>query len=108
MPGTRIAVFYPENGVSDVQKRQMMTQEGENVAVCGIKGNFDDAQTAVKNIFTDPGMAARLAGKGMAFSSANSINWGRLAPQAVYYFSAHREFWQYPGGLLRQADGAAH
>ncbi len=89
VPGTRIAVFYPENGVSDVQKRQMMTQEGENVAVCGIKGNFDDAQTAVKNIFTDPGMAARLAGKGMAFSSANSINWGRLAPQIVYYFSAY-------------------
>lgn len=91
VPGTRILVFYPENGVSDVQKLQMVTQEGENVGVCGVKGNFDDAQTAVKNIFTSREAAEKLAEKGMAFSSANSINWGRLVPQVVYYFSAYAQ-----------------
>ena len=86
---TRILVFYPEDGVSPMQKLQMCTQEGGNVAVCAIEGNFDDAQSGVKKIFTDKVIAERLAAEGMAFSSANSINWGRLAPQIVYYFSAY-------------------
>ncbi|RPF48807.1 threonine synthase [Hydrogenoanaerobacterium saccharovorans] len=87
--GTRIMVFYPEQGVSPMQKLQMATQEGENVTVCAIKGNFDDAQTAVKQIFTDKALAERLAANNMMFSSANSINWGRLVPQIVYYISAY-------------------
>ena len=88
VPGTRIIVFYPVEGVSAIQKKQMVTQEGGNVGVCAISGNFDDAQTGVKRIFTDPETAAELARGNMAFSSANSINWGRLAPQIVYYISA--------------------
>ena len=88
-PYTRILVFYPEDGVSPMQKLQMTTQEGENVNVCAIRGNFDDAQTGVKAIFTDPAIAAELAEHGMMFSSANSINWGRLVPQIVYYVSAY-------------------
>ena len=74
-----------------MQKTQMTTQEGENVAVCAIEGNFDDAQTGVKRIFTDPAMKETLAENGMMFSSANSINWGRLLPQIVYYFSAYSD-----------------
>ncbi|MBQ6266942.1 MAG: threonine synthase [Clostridia bacterium] len=89
VPNTRILVFYPSDGVSPMQKLQMCTQEGANVGVSAIYGNFDDAQTGVKKIFTDPEIAAKLAANGMAFSSANSINWGRLAPQIVYYFSAY-------------------
>lgn len=89
VPNTRILVFYPENGVSPMQKLQMCTQEGDNVAVCAIKGNFDDAQSGVKKIFTDPAVAERLNKNGMMFSSANSINWGRLVPQIVYYCSAY-------------------
>ena len=88
-PGTEILVFYPENGVSAMQKLQMITQEGKNVGVCAIKGNFDDAQTGVKKIFTDPEVAEKLADNGIMFSSANSINWGRLAPQIVYYVSSY-------------------
>ena len=72
-----------------MQKLQMATQEGGNVSVCAIKGNFDDAQSGVKNIFTDPEMKKRLLDNNMKFSSANSINWGRLVPQIVYYFSAY-------------------
>ena len=72
-----------------MQKLQMVTQEGENVAVCAVKGNFDDAQSAVKSIFTDNDVKEQLAQKNMMFSSANSINWGRLVPQIVYYFSAY-------------------
>ena len=72
-----------------MQKLQMITQEGRNVAVCGIRGNFDDAQTGVKSIFTDPAIAKRLAANNMMFSSANSINWGRLLPQIVYYISSY-------------------
>lgn len=87
--GTEMIVFYPENGVSPMQKRQMNTQEGENVCVCAIHGNFDDAQTGVKKIFTDPALKAELAQHNKMFSSANSINWGRLLPQIVYYFSAY-------------------
>lgn len=87
--GTRILTFYPEHGVSPMQKRQMCTQEGNNVGVCAIEGNFDDAQTGVKRIFTDPELCKVLNLHGMSFSSANSINWGRLLPQIVYYFSAY-------------------
>ncbi len=86
---TRIIVFYPVNGVSPMQKHQMNTQEGANVRVCAIKGNFDDAQTGVKKIFTTPEIAEKLAENNMLFSSANSINWGRLLPQIVYYISAY-------------------
>lgn len=89
VPGTRIMVFYPENGVSTVQKLQMATQEGNNVNVCAIKGCFDDAQTGVKKIFADEDIKKALSEKGKFFSSANSINWGRLSPQIVYYFSAY-------------------
>jgi threonine synthase len=89
VPGTRIIVFYPHNGVSAMQKLQMTTQEGSNVAVCSIEGNFDDAQTGVKNIFADPEMKAYLAERNMEFSSANSINFGRLVPQIIYYVSAY-------------------
>ncbi len=86
---TKILVFYPVDGVSPMQKLQMTTQEGDNVAVCAINGNFDDAQSAVKSIFTNDEIKAELAKKNMMFSSANSINWGRLVPQIVYYFSAY-------------------
>lgn len=89
VPGTKIMVFYPNDGVSPMQKLQMATQEGDNVAVCAINGNFDDAQNGVKAIFTDKEVAAKLAENGMMFSSANSINWGRLVPQIVYYVSAY-------------------
>ncbi len=87
--GIKIMVFYPVNGVSHVQKLQMATQIGSNVNVCAIEGNFDDAQNGVKEIFGDDAMAERLNEKGYFFSSANSINWGRLAPQIVYYVSAY-------------------
>ena len=87
--GTKMIVFYPENGVSPMQKLQMETQEGENVEVCGVSGNFDDAQTGVKKIFTDLELGQRLKEHDMLFSSANSINWGRLLPQIVYYFSSY-------------------
>ncbi len=86
---TKIIVFYPVDGVSPMQKRQMTTQEGKNVKVCAIKGNFDDAQTGVKKIFTTKPIADELAENNMLFSSANSINWGRLLPQIVYYISAY-------------------
>lgn len=87
--GTKIAVFYPNDGVSDIQRLQMTTQEGSNVAVAGILGNFDDAQNGVKKIFTDNEFKKELDRKGYFLSSANSINWGRLLPQIVYYFSAY-------------------
>lgn len=86
---TEIMVFYPSDGVSPMQKLQMDSQKGENVHVCAIKGNFDDAQTGVKKIFTDNAVKEKLAENNMQFSSANSINWGRLAPQIVYYVSAY-------------------
>ncbi|MDE7304235.1 MAG: threonine synthase [Oscillospiraceae bacterium] len=89
VPDTQIMVFYPEDGVSPMQKRQMTTQDGGNVAVCGIKGNFDDCQNGVKAIFTDENVKAKLEANKMMFSSANSINWGRLAPQIIYYISAY-------------------
>lgn len=88
-PNTKILVYYPVDGVSEMQRFQMITQEGENVGVCAIRGNFDDAQTGVKSIFTDDEVKEKLAENGMRFSSANSINWGRLVPQIVYYISAY-------------------
>ena len=87
--GTKIKVFYPTGGVSRIQKLQMQTQEGDNVSVSGIVGNFDDAQNGVKRIFSDPKMAEALGERGIFLSSANSINWGRLVPQIVYYISAY-------------------
>ena len=88
---TKILVFYPDGGVSDIQKLQMVSQEGENVGVCAVKGNFDDAQSGVKRIFSDPVLREELAGRGYFLSSANSINWGRVLPQIVYYISAYCE-----------------
>lgn len=87
--GTEIIVFYPGDGVSNIQKLQMITQEGANVFVSGINGNFDDAQTGVKKIFTDEKFGDKLEKSGYVLSSANSINWGRLVPQIVYYISAY-------------------
>ena len=90
-PGCGITVFYPEGKVSRVQELQMSTQEGANVSVCAVRGNFDDAQSAVKRIFADRGLADRLAAAGVQLSSANSINVGRLVPQVVYYFAAYAQ-----------------
>jgi len=87
--GTEIIVFYPKDGVSVVQERQMITQCGVNVHVYGIRGNFDEAQTGVKNVFNDFSFADELAGKGIRLSSANSINIGRLVPQVAYYVNAY-------------------
>ena len=86
---TRILVFYPKDGVSDIQQLQMRTQEGGNVGVCAVVGNFDDAQTGVKRLFSDKSLRETLAERGYFFSSANSINWGRILPQVVYYISAY-------------------
>ena len=94
VPDTEILVFYPSEGVSPMQKLQMDSQKGENVHVCAIKGNFDDAQSGVKKIFTDNAVKDKLAENNMLFSSANSINWGRLAPQIVYYISAYCDLLQ--------------
>ncbi|MDO4540990.1 MAG: threonine synthase, partial [Syntrophomonadaceae bacterium] len=88
VPGTSIVVFYPAEGVSQVQQRQMITQRGKNVHVIAVEGNFDDAQNGVKRIFADGELRERLAKNGIRLSSANSINWGRLLPQIVYYVSA--------------------
>lgn len=89
VPQTRILVFYPQNGVSAIQEVQMLTQEGGNVGVCAVAGNFDDAQSGVKRIFSDEKVQAELAEYGFFLSSANSINWGRILPQVVYYISAY-------------------
>ena len=97
VPGTRIIVFYPKHGVSPVQEKQMVTQKGNNTYVVGITGNFDDAQTAVKKMFNDPEMASELHEAGYQFSSANSINIGRLVPQIVYYVYAY-------GRLLKSGE----
>ncbi len=100
--GTRVIVFYPENGVSPMQLRQMKTQEGSNVSVCAVKGNFDDCQTEVKKIFTNLEIEALLEKNNMVFSSANSINWGRLLPQIIYYFSAYIDL--YNAGRIKSLD----
>ena len=91
VPGMGITVFYPEGKVSDIQRLQMVTQKGSNVAVCAVKGNFDDAQNAAKAIFANKELAHELAGKDTVLSSANSINIGRLAPQVTYYFDAYAQ-----------------
>ena len=127
-PGTGITVFYPEGKVSRVQNLQMSTQEGGNVAVCGIRGNFDDAQSAVKRIFADKELAERLEAAGTVLSSANSINVGRLVAAGRLLLCrlcaaaarrrhrgrrcrgvlrTDRQLWRYPGRLLRQAHGSA-
>lgn len=89
VPGTKIIVFYPKHGVSPIQEKQMVTQKGDNTFVVGITGNFDDAQTGVKKMFSDTELAAYMDQKGYQFSSANSINIGRLVPQMVYYVYAY-------------------
>ena len=89
VPGTSIIVFYPKHGVSPIQEKQMVTQKGDNTCVIGIEGNFDDAQNGVKAIFSDEELRARMNEKGLQFSSANSINIGRLVPQIVYYVWAY-------------------
>ncbi len=91
VPGTRILVFYPHGGVSEIQRRQMVTQRGDNVSVCALEGNFDDCQRAVKRAFASLAGSPALAARGLRLSSANSINVGRLAPQLVYYFIAYAE-----------------
>lgn len=91
VPGTRIIVFYPDGGVSPIQRAQMATQEGANVKVCAVKGNFDDCQTAVKKAFSKINSMEELSKAKKALSSANSINIGRLAPQVVYYFKAYSD-----------------
>ena len=96
--GTKIIVFYPKNGVSPIQEKQMVTQKGDNTFVVGIHGNFDQAQTGVKKIFGDKEMAAELAAEGYQFSSANSINIGRLVPQIVYYVYAYAKL--YANGVI--------
>lgn len=100
--GTRIIVFYPDNGVSEIQKLQMVTQEGNNVSVAAVKGNFDDAQSGVKKIFTDNAYKELLARNQFSLSSANSINWGRLVPQIVYYFSAYADLLK--NGEIKNGD----
>ena len=91
VPHTRIMVFYPKDGVSEIQELQMRTQEGENVGVCAVVGNFDDAQTGVKKLFSDEKLRETLDARGYFFSSANSINWGRVLPQVVYYISSYAD-----------------
>lgn len=102
VPGTRILVFYPKDGVSPIQELQMTTQEGENVGVCAVEGNFDDAQAGVKRLFSDADLRRELAEQGFFFSSANSINWGRVLPQIVYYVSAYCDLLKQ--GALQMGD----
>lgn len=102
VPGTRIIVFYPKDGVSPVQERQMVTQKGENTYVVSIKGNFDDAQSAVKKIFSDNEFAKELEEKGFVLSSANSINIGRLVPQIVYYVYAYAQLLK--SGAIKEGE----
>ena len=91
LDGIEIEVFYPNDGTSEIQHLQMATQKGENVQVYAVQGNFDDAQTGVKKVFADADVAVELEKRGIRLSSANSINWGRLVPQIVYYFAAYAQ-----------------
>jgi len=91
VPGISIVVFYPAGGVSEIQRLQMVTTEGTNTVVVAVEGNFDDCQTGVKGIFSDEKLRWELMGRGIELSSANSINWGRLCPQIVYYFTAYAD-----------------
>ena len=104
VPGVTITVFYPSHGTSEIQRLQMTTQQGGNVAVYAVQGNFDDAQTGVKRIFGDADVARQLAARGVHLSSANSINWGRLVPQIVYYFHAYGQLVR--AGALKAGDKA--
>ncbi len=100
--GARIIVFYPKHGVSPIQEKQMITQKGENTYVVGINGNFDEAQTGVKKMFSDPYLAKEMEGAGYQFSSANSINIGRLVPQIVYYVYAYARL--YAKGVISKGE----
>lgn len=102
VPGTRIVVFYPKSGVSPIQEKQMVTQKGDNTFVVGIRGNFDDAQTGVKKIFGDKDLEKEMASAGFQFSSANSINIGRLVPQIVYYVYAYAKL--YAAGNIKNGE----
>lgn len=102
VPGTKIVVFYPKDGVSPIQEKQMVTQKGDNTFVVGINGNFDDAQTGVKNIFGDKELEAEMEKAGFQFSSANSINIGRLVPQVVYYVYAYAKM--YAAGEIKKDE----
>jgi threonine synthase len=100
--GVRIFVFYPHGGVSEIQRLQMVTQRGKNVGACAVKGNFDDAQTGVKQVFSDSALSRKLAEFHFQLSSANSINWGRLAPQVAYYFTGYDDM--AAAGKVRQGQ----
>ena len=100
--GFKVVVYYPKNGVSAIQERQMATQEGKNVKVFGINGNFDNAQTGVKEIFGDEEFKGELAKEGIRLSSANSINIGRLVPQIVYYFYGYFKLVQQ--GVIKEGE----
>ena len=102
VPGTKIIVFYPKNGVSPIQEKQMVTQKGANTFVVGIHGNFDQAQTGVKKMFNDSALAAEMDAAGYQFSSANSINIGRLVPQVVYYVYAYARL--YKNGVIAKDE----
>ena len=102
VPHTRIMVFYPKDGVSEIQELQMRTQEGDNVGVCAVVGNFDDAQTGVKKLFSDEKLRETLNERGYFFSSANSINWGRVLPQVVYYVSSYADLLK--AGAIQEGD----
>ena len=102
VPHTRIMVFYPKDGVSEIQELQMRTQEGDNVGVCAVVGNFDDAQTGVKKLFSDEKLRETLNERGYFFSSANSINWGRVLPQVVYYVSSYADLLK--AGAVQEGD----
>ena len=102
VPGTKIIVFYPKNGVSPIQEKQMVTQKGDNTFVVGIHGNFDQAQTGVKQMFNDKNLAKQLGDAGFQFSSANSINIGRLVPQVVYYVYAYAKL--YANGAIAKDE----
>ena len=102
LPGIEIEVFYPDAGTSEIQRLQMATQAGDNVSVYAVNGNFDDAQTGVKRVFGDASVAEELEKRNICLSSANSINWGRLLPQTVYYFSAYCD--AVTGGMIAMGD----
>ncbi len=102
VPGTKIIVFYPKDGVSPIQEKQMVTQKGANTSVVAIRGNFDDAQTGVKKMFNDSDLASQLDQAGFQFSSANSINIGRLVPQVVYYVYAYAQL--YKAGKIKKGE----
>ena len=102
VPGVRVIVFYPDGGVSPMQRLQMCTTDGTNTHVVAVRGNFDDCQSAVKAIFNDEALRVKLAGAGKCFSSANSINWGRLLPQIVYYFYAYAQMLK--KGAIQEGD----